>query len=58
VGRFAGWSWDEEQKKAVLEALRRRRTATQAQPQDGSNKAIMRALDEVIAELEQEPAAE
>jgi hypothetical protein len=58
VSRFADWPWNEEEKKAALEALRMRRTDIEAQTQDESKTANLRALDEVIAELEQETAAE
>jgi hypothetical protein len=58
VSRFADGPWNEEEKKAALEALRMRRTDIEAQTQDESKTANLRALDEVIAELEQETAAE
>jgi hypothetical protein len=58
VSRFADWPWNEEEKKAALEALRMRRTDIEAQTQDESKTANLQALDEVIAELEQETAAE
>jgi hypothetical protein len=58
VSRFADWPWNEKEKKAALEALRMRRTDIEAQTQDESKTANLRALDEVIAELEQETAAE
>ena len=58
MSRFADWPWNEEEKKAALEALRLRRTDIKAQPQGASARANLRALDEVIAELEQETAAE
>jgi hypothetical protein len=58
VSRFADWPWNEEEKKAALEALRMRRTDIEAQTQDESKTANLWALDEVIAELEQETAAE
>lgn len=58
MSRFADWPWNEEEKKAALEALRMRRTDIETQTQDESKTANLRALDEVIAELEQETAAE
>ena len=58
MSRFVDWPWTEEEKKAALEALRLRRTDIKTQPQGASERANLRALDEVIAELEQETAAE
>jgi hypothetical protein len=58
VSRFADWPWNEKEKKAALEALRLRRADIKAQLQGASERANLRALEEVIAELEEETAAE
>jgi len=47
-----GWVWTEEERQAAVERLRLRRVDIEAQPQSSSKAAILRALDEVIADIE------
>ena len=51
--RFSEWAWSEEEKQAALESLRLRRVDIEALPQSPSKAAMLRALDDVIAEIEQ-----
>ena len=51
------WAWTEEERQAAIEKLRLRRVDIEAQPQSPSKKALLRALDEVIADID-EAAAE
>jgi hypothetical protein len=46
------WAWTEEERQAAVEKLRLRRVEIEAQPQSSSKAAILRSLDEVIAEIE------
>jgi hypothetical protein len=46
------WAWTEEERQAAVERLRLRRVDIEAQPQSSSKAAILRALDELIADIE------
>jgi hypothetical protein len=46
------WAWTEEERRAAVERLRLRRVDIEAQPQTSSKAAILRALDEAIADIE------
>ena len=46
------WAWTEKEKQAAVERLRLRRAQIEAQPQSSSRVALLRALDEVIADIE------
>jgi hypothetical protein len=46
------WAWTEEERQAAVESLRLRRVALEAQPQSSSKAAVLRALDEMIADIE------
>jgi hypothetical protein len=46
------WAWTEEEREAAVESLRLRRVQMEAQPQSSSKATILRALDEVIADIE------
>jgi hypothetical protein len=46
------WAWTEEERQAAVERLRLRRVDIEAQSQSSSKAAILRALDEVIADIE------
>jgi hypothetical protein len=50
--------WTEEEKQAALEKLRIRRVDIEALPQSTSKVALLRALDDVIAELGESARAE
>ena len=50
------WAWTEEERQAAVEKLRLRRLEIEAQPQSSSKAAILRALDEVIADIENDAA--
>ena len=50
---FSQWAWSEEEKQAALESLRLRRVDIEALPQSSSKAAMLRALDDVLAEIEQ-----
>ena len=52
------WAWTEEERQAAVEKLRLRRVDIEAQPQSSSKAGLLRALDEVIADLEENTAAE
>jgi hypothetical protein len=47
------WAWTKEERQAAVEKLRLRRVNIEAQPQSSSKAALLRALDELIAEIEQ-----
>jgi hypothetical protein len=47
------WAWTEKEKQAALESLRVRRVDMEALPQEPSKAILLRALDDVIAEIEQ-----
>jgi hypothetical protein len=50
------WAWTEEERQAAVERLRLRRVDIEAQPQSSSKAAILRALDDVIADFEENTA--
>jgi hypothetical protein len=52
VLKMRRWAWTEEERQAAVERLRLRRVDIEAQPQSSSKAAILRALDEVIADIE------
>jgi hypothetical protein len=55
--RFSQWAWSEEEEQAALERLRVRRVDIEALPQSLSKAAMLRALDDVIAEIEETAAS-
>jgi hypothetical protein len=54
---FSQWAWSEEEEQAALERLRVRRVDIEALPQSLSKAAMLRALDDVIAEIEETAAS-
>jgi hypothetical protein len=54
--RMRRWARTEEERQAAVEKLRLRRLEMEAQPQSSSEAAILRALDEVIADIENDAA--
>jgi hypothetical protein len=48
---FSTWAETEEEKQAALERLRLRRVDMEALPQGPSKAILLRALDDVIAEI-------
>ncbi len=49
--RLSAWAWTEEEKQAALERLRIRRVDIEALPRDASRAILLRALDDVIADI-------
>jgi hypothetical protein len=49
--RFSAWAWTEAEKQAALQRLRLRRVDLEALPQGPSKAILLRALDDVIADI-------
>ena len=49
--RFSAWAWTHEEKQAALQRLRLRRVDLEALPQGPSKAILLRALDDLIAEI-------
>jgi hypothetical protein len=48
---FSAWAWTEEEKQAALERLLLRRVDMEELPQGPSKAILLRALDDVIADV-------
>jgi hypothetical protein len=53
---FTEWGWTEEEKQDAVERLRLKRVGIEALPQTPSKAILLSALDDVIADIEQDAA--